>query len=695
MLDRYSEFIAHFIGQFDQITEQSLYRLQYDAFRAQKAAADEDGALRHIEVKVSSGLALDSFSPDRVDVGVAPAAPAPQAEIARMPWLEGNAPNLLSANGVELVLHHGLPGTYFFTIPSGPPIFDLGAPGSLEISAVQINALQDNDILLYRPLDLDPDLAASRTEAALDAGFLHLATAADALTPVKPMLSDDGSTVTAESIAAFADAFSDLDTGAMPEGAEVTMVSQNEGTLPETGLLVDGVAAETAPDDLEALLAERDLVPSKDDDAEDDGETNEGATVTGETIEGSVDNGSLADDGAPQVIETGDNILMNQTSVNFGLVDAPVIAVAGVVQSFIAITQVNVLADRDTVETDAAADRGKSDEAHDARGSHGHNIASVGQHNASWKNDDPDGDVTPLGFAVTAIEGDLVMKSHVFQFNLICDNDVVTFETGWTEVMIGTGGNTAVDLMQILGFQTGFDMILVGGDMLTCVSIAQTNVLFDNDCVVGAPGIGGGVSTNDNLIWNQAEVGLYGIDSEAEMSDASATALDGLAAGRFDAGALSEEALLTGKEVPLLLTVGGNLVFEYHLEQFNLLTDADTLQMFIAAAAEQGIHPVDVSTGGNVLANLASLNLTGTDSTVMASGGVYSDVVIYQAGMYDTDETPLELGPFGPALASEAVAFLAEGMIDGHSGGGDGGGDVIIGGGGSSASLDALDSVLT
>ena len=213
--------------------------------------------------------------------------------------------------------------------------------------------------------------------------------------------------------------------------------------------------------------------------------------------------------------------------------------------------------------------------------------------------------------------------------------------------------------MNLFDLQQSYDMIMVGGDMLTLISLTQLNMLFDNDLVAGTDSVD--TATAGNLLWNEAKVTWHGVDSEAEMSAESASALGTLDAGNFRLDALAEEPLLSNQDVPMLLTVSGNLVIDYRLEQINVLTDADTVQHIVDSAADKGIDPVSVSTGDNILANVATLDIHGTDSAVMASDGVYSDVVIYQAGMYDTDAAPLGADPAG--LASEAVAFLAERWI--------------------------------
>ncbi len=704
MLDRHSEIIAHFIGQFDQIAEQSLYRLHYDAFQAQHRSDREPGALLEINVRVASDLLEDRHAAGRVRL--AEETPAPRIIPADLDGLAGHAPldpgllapTLSSANVVAFVFDH--PAPFWINTIWETPVFELSPPGGVITFAYQQNIAQDNDILLTRPLELSPDLAASRTDAALEAELAGLAAAADTLTPGDFTLARKTEDITTRT-ETLREAFAGVDPETVPEGATVTIVSKNAGTLPESGILVDGAAAETVPSALEEALDDRgygatDATDDADDDADDNAGAEGGAAGESGVVIGSVEIGPGATGphtGAPQTIETGGNLLMNNTVSNLTPVDASLIAVAGQAMSYTFISQVNVLGDRDTlIGPDAGVCTGK-DHLFKAASSEGHNIARV-----SWEGSarpEAGGDGAPLGFGITEIAGDLVLTTHVFQLNLITDNDVITFQTTFHQVEISTGGNVLVNVMSEFSFQNAFDMILVAGDMLSLVSLSQLNLLFDNDLVVDGDGAGGTVETGGNLLWNEAQITWHGIDTTTDqMSEAAGAALKTMAGGQLDVDTLKSEPLLAGKEVPLLLTIGGNLVLDYRLEQINILADADTVQVFANAALADGFTRVDVSTGDNLLANVARLDIHGTDSTIMAAGGAFSDLVIHQAGMYDTDDTPLELASAGSALASEAVVFLADGMIDDGAPGVPGGGDVFVDIGGGSGTFDTLGGVV-
>jgi len=97
-----------------------------------------------------------------------------------------------------------------------------------------------------------------------------------------------------------------------------------------------------------------------------------------------------------------------------------------------------------------------------------------------------------------------------------------------------------------------------------------------------------------------------------------------------------------------------------------------------------------VTTGANFLINIAELSDFGVDSDVYVQGEQYSDALMHQAGLIVSDPGTQGLG--GDGLASEAVAFLADGMI------GEEKDDTFVApdtGGGVDASHDVMGGILT
>ena len=109
-----------------------------------------------------------------------------------------------------------------------------------------------------------------------------------------------------------------------------------------------------------------------------------------------------------------------------------------------------------------------------------------------------------------------------------------------------------------------------------------------------------------------------------------------------------------------MLHVKGDLVSLNMVRQTNVLGDADQIEVYLDQM-NAGPGEVSVLTGSNVLVNSAVITEFGVDSTVYAGGQLYSDALLHQAELVSTDAPLMPLG--GGGLASEAVLFLADGML--------------------------------
>ena len=101
--------------------------------------------------------------------------------------------------------------------------------------------------------------------------------------------------------------------------------------------------------------------------------------------------------------------------------------------------------------------------------------------------------------------------------------------------------------------------------------------------------------------------------------------------------------------------------FRETLERANGMGDSDQVHLALENFAEDTGAEINLTTGSNAAINLASIDTYGIDSEVRVGGDVYSEALLYQADLIDTDADPL--GVALPALANEAVAFLADNMI--------------------------------
>lgn len=720
MLDRQTEIIAHFIGAFQQTTEKLAARQDYDAFRGLKLAEDEPGSILSVNVNVSSDYALDGFDPSaRPYFPGDPGQPVPWlVPVDTLPRLGPETAGLRAPEFVEPPL------TRFPNVPIPPDYFlTLPPPSSVIHITVQSNRLIDNDILFNRPLEISNDLYDQYGPEASAAKLVELAQVADALSVSIPPLG----TSAAAQAEAFNETVQGLDPDAVPEGAEAYLF-RTETILARTGTgdtmsetasetqdapashpafagapVVNGEILEEIPDTLALRLEAR----HGGDDEEGDATDTPGVIDVEDGAAGSVSGQTASADPLEftQTLETGDNLLLNQIQVAHDWIDAPVIAVGGMMQSLSLISQINVMRDLDfTPGNSAFAHGGAGDPASEAM-----NIASFTQDSniAQFLNiATPTG--TPL-IAMTCISGDLTIDNRITQINTISDSDIVSYEFGECQAEISLGGNSVVNLETLLELGSRFDVIMVGGNMIEIAQIQQINVLLDDDLVMGG---GGGawdpaLTSHGNLLWNEASLNRIGVDASAEMSARFQATLDQLAeisAGRAagdplsydgtpDAGAygavesLFADPLLAGLGALRVLWIEGDLIIRDTLTQINLLNDADLISV-------DGPDGLQIAAGDNILANVAGLTIAGVDSTIMASDGVYSDAVLWQSGLIAGDQMPGNLGGGMDGLASEAVVFLADSMLGEAPALSDDEFQTSPMPDGSSSSLDAMHSVL-
>ncbi|KEO53985.1 hypothetical protein [Thioclava pacifica] len=738
MLDRQTEIIAHFIGAFNQTTEKLAARQDYDAFRAARLSEPDAGDLLTVEIRVSSDYALEGYGPGLNFDAPPPLPPeAPWLPVAQMP--DRILPDLgllpppsyKDAPGIDLPVMTPPPNFYLLLDP----------PGSVITITAQVNTLVDQDVLVNRPFEMPPELLGSYGPEASAAKLTLLAEAGDALSVATPELG----TSAADHAGMLIDAMEELDPQAVGDGVEAALfraspiqpvpepVSEDEGetveAVPAPPLLgpgfdgspvINGVLAEAIPETLKERLESR----NAEDETEDGGdipgivevEDEAAGTVSGQSAE-------PVPIEITQSLETGDNLALNQYQAAHEWIDAPVIAVAGSAQSLSLISQVNVMRDQDLTDVSApgliSAAALPADPASQAV-----NAASFTQeaNPAQFLDLDIPGGEKMVG--LVRIEGDVTVDNHLTQVNAISDGDLVSYEFGPYQTEITMGGNAAVNLETLLEYGMKFDVILIGGDLIEIAQIEQINVLLDDDLILSDPPMGetaGGsalVQSHDNLLWNEASLTKIGIDAQMEMSARFQATLDKLAdlaegeRGATPSGAafdavkeLFDDPLLAGLDALRVLWIEGDLIVRDTLTQINLLDDADLVS--VGGGGPEGIA---VETGDNILGNVAGLTVAGVDSTIMAGEGVYSDAVIWQAGMLDEGPPGLGIGNGlengqghgngngNGALASEAVVFLADGMIEARPNYDDE--DFQTGPGsqgvahGAGASLDALHGVL-
>jgi hypothetical protein len=674
-LDPITDSIAHFVGLFELATEEARLRTEYQSFKALERKAEDDGRQDFAPVRFDAPHWLGDYDPE---TGPLPGArdpylgqgmaspPAPPAPAGLMPAFD---PITLSP-------------------PSEVPGFDLGGgytllpfvptPSSLATITLQTIRLSDNDV--YG----DPETAGFVDPLLFEALLAQAIALAQAITP----WSLDGLTgaVIADPEAAI-DFFETLQTVEVPQVDDlVAVLLRGDEAM---GPIVDGMVLveDGAEDGPEGGLADgaelpmlRDLLPAylvrkhgiedepevtstgdKEDDvwqaARSDARADKDILFLHERDLRDLGRDETPDlgDAALHSVTAGANEMTNVAAILTNWIDAPVIAVGGDVVTLDAVSQVNVLMDRDSVNGMGLPG---------TAGSKAVNAAQIETRESELQRpSEVGGAILPATWNVKTISGDVLLANHVSQHSFVTDADRLdlTFTAASTTVVAGE--NQVFNMLDASEFGFGYDLIIVGGSMVTMNLVSQTNVLLDDDIFTG-PGLGDAVlSGDDNLAFNKAEILKEGIDTHVEMAQAFADALRDMAAGAAElARDVAQNELFTGFEKLRALHIEGDLTQINVIDQVNYLGDQDQVHMAADAVAAmiEGAS-VAVSTGANALANLVKIQTAGLDSTIMAQGAVYEDAILYQAGLIDTDAPPI--GVNISALASEAVAFLADDML--------------------------------
>jgi len=631
-LDPITESIAHFIGHFQIAVEEARLRDTYNEFKALERKEDDESRPEFSPVRLTAPLAPEGYDPSvkplpAPDVALFGAAGPAAAE---MPAGPGLAPDLDLAD----------------LYPPGDPMSQGGGsvllpfvptPSSVATITLQSIRLSDNDVLG------DPEAAGFLPPAIYEA-LLHGAIAlADQMMP----LSLDAVTgaILDDPLAAIAviDSLSDVALPAIDGVTGTVLIGEDAD-----GRIINGVVVE------DELPLRDDLLPAylqrkhaKLDDADEVSKDIKWMSEVGHV--------KLNVPDAQHAVTAGANELTNAAYIYTNWIDAAVIAVAGDVVTFDAVAQVNVLSDRDTIDGHGFPGVATSKAV---------NAAEFTTTESSAKSPYfKDGGGLPSVWNLKSIKGDVILANHVKQHSFVTDTDRLdlTFTAATTTIVAGE--NQAFNIFDVQEIGFGYDLILVGGSMVTMNLVGQTNVLLDDDVFTG-PGLGeAALSGDDNLVANKAQILREGADEHVEMARAFADALKDMAQG---AATLAEEVardkMFTGFEALRALHIEGNLTQINVVDQVNYLGDQDQVHMALDAVATMiAGTAVSVTTGANALMNAASIMTAGLDSKIMAGGAVYDDALLYQAELIDTDAAPN--GVSVQALASEAVAFLAEDMV--------------------------------
>ncbi|WP_372841189.1 hypothetical protein [Phaeovulum sp.] len=617
--DAANEIITHFIGLFELGTEAARLRLAHEEFTYRKALQDTPTDLMLVKVVVSA-----PFDPQELPHSLR-YAPSGQESVAPLDYFP---------------LHYGpLTPVYLYMpmfsprwdaplpLPPGPDmnyIIQIEPPSSLVAILYQSGRIIDLDVMngedFGAPLVPFEHLNYQLAELILDAG-------ATQIFPTLELPADEAALHTIAS-----DLFDAAQQAELPDAGSAGSAAMFRG--PEvSGLHENGVSVEELAKLDDAMPA---LLATPEDEASED------------PIEGVYD------------VSTGGNTLVNEVALGSSWLVSPVMAVGGDAISLAAITQTNIWNDADQIF-------GVGGMTHriDAAATQAMNLASV----TLVTTTDPEASVVsasgqlPSSWVVTRIDGNQINFNWVQQSNFMLDHDIASITLQGRSSFIEFGGNMTLNsaLFTEMGF--GYDLIVVGGNLINVSVIQQTNIMFDGDIVYLNDSFGGALSTGENLLWNYASIHAVGAKAYQPVTSDYQKALDQLSNGNDDpvSGVLSD-SLFAGLGALRVLYIEGDLINLQYIEQINVLGDADQVAFMANETLALAGEGATLTTGSNALINVASIAEYGVDAQIYLGGDLYSDALLVQAELI-SDDVIVAGDPAHSPLASEAVVFLADGFL--------------------------------
>ncbi|MDF3362920.1 type I secretion protein ATPase [Sulfitobacter sp. Ks41] len=671
MLDKFTEIISHLIGIFHTTIEAERLRDAYEDFKYQQRHSevnDIETTPTHFELRYT----LRDFDPELKYTPLANETPFKVwlASTDPIHLREPYAPGQMTAFP-DLYIEQG----YSSFFPAARPSLVLEPPGSVVTVSVQSALMEDNDLLrmnsVYAEFN-DPSVyiaaLASLQEAAQILGVLTVQSTLDFnssggasfITLHDLMVQTDDTSRLGEQVVVLhgSEAY-----GMFVGGSPVETLPLLDDLIPELLQTEDDTADEDDDRSSSVRTSDLDLAPDVKTQAPDDHERIEDKDPFDSLNPPSGEAELFGLESGHQVV-TGGNKMVNDVVMNVSWLDAPVISVMGDVVDLNLISQVNVLAEHATFSgvlqgslstTFNVAMMSSTSQFAGAETTDGSPEQSVEDNEDIYMG-------LPKNWAVTRIEGDVLTVNWVQQYSFMADDDRADVQITGTNSYIGLGENLIVNLASLAEIGYGYDLIMIGGDLITTNQISQMNVMLDFDSIT-ATGAGPlGVSVSDNLLFNGASISTVGINSYGAMSENFAAASKAFADGAQSIDRdVAHDDVFTGDELLTVLYIAGDFKTINWVEQTNIMGDSDQVHLALDAFTAKSGMSAKLYTGSNAEINTASINVYGADSEVRVQGDVYSDALLYQADLIDTTSDPT--GVFMPALANEAVLFLADGMI--------------------------------
>jgi len=680
LMDKTTEMVAHMVGIFHTTLEEERMRDAYDKFKALAAADPENDPLEAMGITFKAKYALEGFTPY---LRYSDGSPPDARDDISSPFYSDVVypiPNLapvIAAPAENLSFYANLWG-------AGRALLTLEPPASVVVITIQYAYLSDNDMLLLG----DGDTVFTDPSEFLAQLQHYEAIAIGIAAPLDATMIVPGEFASQDAIALH-DQIVNAEATTMP-GVAAKMIHGADAM----GMHINGEAVDVIP-------SLEDLLPAFKSD--EDGDTADVTPADSETdtvedhefpdpfkgLEAGYSDTALIDIEDGHAVVAGANLLVNEVIINSAWLDAPVISVMGDVVSLNIVSQVNVLVDHDYGTFGEFVDSNAMNAATliatvttpvpDETGETGEDLADAANLGL------------PSNWAVTRIDGDLITINQISQYSFVTDDDCAEIVFGSTNTYIGMGDNTVINLTDLSELGFGYDLIMIGGNMISVNWISQMNVMIDNDTVTFSGDTPMGFSGSDNLLFNNAIINTVGVDSYGEMQNNFADASNNFANGGLTIDEnVAHDSVFEGTEILRVLYIEGDLTTINWIDQTNVLGDSDQVHLALNNLEGATGATATVTTGSNATINAATINEYGIDSNVLVQGDVYDDALIYQAELIDTDADPL--GVAMPALATEAVAFLADDMMSPDMGPADA--TIIATASESTASSDVMQSML-
>ncbi|WP_209599411.1 type I secretion protein [Ruegeria sp. HKCCSP351] len=610
-LDAITETIAHFVGAFELTIEQARLRDQYDEFTALRRKAEIDGlddpAVIHIradlDIPVGEYKLLPyNFAPPQPNLPLPDAPKGPVHESVII--LGGDGPVSERFVPDDTIGPSSVP-TLVILQPDNVPL------GSAVSYTMQKVFLRDNDTVGEGEFR-DTDALIAKGEQLLDMALSLHAVASPSFS-----LADYQSIEMVEALA-------EQMLNPMNGDVDGVTVYQFHGD-DALGVIVNGEHMAEAPEWTDLLPAFHQPDEATGDEAE-----------TPLPAEWDQSRDPDFDDG--HLVVTGGNLAINAVSATIGWVDAPYIVVGGQAVNLTVISQVALVSDWDVGAMNAGSGTNLVQSS----------VIEVEGKEAAWLDNADGTGGQPAYVVVDWVHGDLVVANFINQLIDATDIDHIQTEISATSTLYALGDNEMYNVADIVQLGSYYDLIMIGGNMISVDMLVQSMALMDDDIING--GVPASMMDGDeNLLMNDASVKTIGKDVHQDMQQNMA---DALAIQEMDMGALEDvllnDPMFAGMEQLRVLKIDGDLMQVNIVNQVTMMLDQDDIDLSGPNAAG-----AEVVAGSNAMLNSAHLTKMGVDSTVMAGDGSYSDLLLHQASLIDMPDND-EI----TAMTNEAIAAI-------------------------------------